>query len=107
MSNANTISETSALLDLLVRSIVADKEAVTVKAMPGPTQTTVFQVRVGPKDKGKLIGKQGRTARSLRILLSAIGNENGAKFSLDIEGNWPNMRTREPLLCSGDGESTD
>ena len=80
------VTETAALLTQVVSAMVADRAAVKVTAAPGPAGNVVFRVVVGPKDKGKIIGKQGRTARSLRIVLSAIAKEHGANYSLDVDG---------------------
>lgn len=46
----------------------------------------VISVRVGPGDIGKVIGRQGRTARSLRTILGAAGMTSGVRCSLNIEG---------------------
>ena len=78
--------ETMALLTLTVSAMVTDREAVRVTAAPGPAGIIVFRVVVAAEDKGKVIGKQGRTARSLRIILSAIAREHGANYSLNVEG---------------------
>jgi predicted RNA-binding protein YlqC (UPF0109 family) len=45
---------------------------------------TCFRVRVGRSDVGKLIGKQGRTARSIRTVLGAASMKYGHRFTLDI-----------------------
>ena len=47
----------------------------------------VFRISVSPKDVGFLIGKQGRTARSIRVLLGAMASTAKLKISLDIETN--------------------
>ena len=46
--------------------------------------TTRFRLQVSPSDVGKLIGKQGRTARSIRTVLSAAGLKYRQRFALDI-----------------------
>ena len=46
--------------------------------------TTVFRLQVSAKDLGKVIGKQGRTARSLRTILGAASMKLKQRFSLDI-----------------------
>jgi len=46
--------------------------------------TTTLQVRVNRSDRGKLIGKTGPTARSLRTILGAIGMAQGSRYRLDI-----------------------
>lgn len=80
------VAETAELLAMNVRAMVTNRGAVTVTTAPGPRSNIVFSVAVDPKEMGKVIGKQGRTARSLRTLLRAIGHENGLRYSLDIDG---------------------
>ncbi len=80
-----SVAETAALIDLNVRAIVTDKEAVRVTAVSGKGSQTTFFVEVGNHDRGKIIGKQGRTARSLRVILSAIAKANGHDYNLDLD----------------------
>jgi predicted RNA-binding protein YlqC (UPF0109 family) len=47
-------------------------------------QVTVFELRVAQGDLGKVIGKQGRTARSIRTLLGAVGTKLNRRFALEI-----------------------
>jgi predicted RNA-binding protein YlqC (UPF0109 family) len=47
-------------------------------------QITVLELRVAPTDLGKVIGKQGRTARSIRTLLGAAGMKLNRRFQLEI-----------------------
>ena len=47
-------------------------------------QVTVLELRVAPSDLGKVIGKQGRTARSIRTLLGAAGMKLNRRFTLEI-----------------------
>jgi predicted RNA-binding protein YlqC (UPF0109 family) len=47
-------------------------------------QTTVLELRVAPSDLGKVIGKQGRTARSIRTILGAAGMKLKKRFTLEI-----------------------
>ena len=47
-------------------------------------QVTVIELRVAPEDLGRVIGKQGRTARSLRTILNAAGTKANQRFSLEI-----------------------
>lgn len=82
--------ETTAICELLthlVRSIVTDKEAVDVIVRDPDLDPIVIQIKVAQgSDVGKLIGRQGRTARSLRIIFHAIMKESGTnrKYHLDI-----------------------
>jgi uncharacterized protein len=47
-------------------------------------QGTVVELEVTPDDLGKVIGRQGRTARAIRIILSAAGQKSRRRWSLDI-----------------------
>lgn len=76
----------SAMKDLLVeiaKALVDNPEDVNVTEVEGE-QTTVLELRVKNEDLGKVIGRQGRTARALRTLLSAAGMKVHKRFVLEI-----------------------
>ena len=58
-------------------------DEVAVREIAGE-QVTVLELRVAPTDLGKVIGKQGRTARSIRTLLGAAGMKLNRRFTLEI-----------------------
>ena len=60
------------LLELIAKSLVDRPEEVEVTEIEGE-QTTVLELRVAREDLGKVIGKQGRTARSIRTILASAG----------------------------------
>jgi len=60
------------LIEQIAKALVDNPEQVVVNAIEGE-QTTVLELRVAQTDLGKVIGKQGRTARSIRTILSAAG----------------------------------
>jgi len=60
------------LLELIAKSLVDHPDEVKVEEIVGE-QTTVLELRVAPDDLGKVIGKQGRTARSIRTILGSAG----------------------------------
>ena len=80
----NPVSETAALLTLLVSSMVKDRNAVRVTAVSGLGDSIVFVLDVAQRDRGKVLGKQGKMAQSLRFILMSIGKENGLTFFLDV-----------------------
>ncbi len=82
---SNITAETCALLTLLIRAMVKDCDKVSVCALPAPGNGTTFKVRVGRGEAGKILGRGGRTARSLRIILISIAKEHGENFMLDLE----------------------
>ena len=71
------------LLELIAKSLVDEPEAVAVTQIDGE-QTTVLELRVAPDDLGKVIGKQGRTARAIRTILGASGMKLKKRFVLEI-----------------------
>jgi predicted RNA-binding protein YlqC (UPF0109 family) len=88
MTEATTGTQTSAidmqeLVKEIARALVDKPEAVTVDAVTDDGGT-ILRLRVAPSDVGKVIGKQGRTARSFRTILGAAGMRLQHRFSLDI-----------------------
>jgi predicted RNA-binding protein YlqC (UPF0109 family) len=71
------------LLEAIAKSLVDRQDQVEVKVIEGE-QTTVLELRVAPEDLGKIIGKQGRTARAIRTILSAAGMKVRKRFVLEI-----------------------
>ena len=71
------------LITGLAKALVDSPESVSVEVVPEAT-STVLRLRVAPTDIGKVIGKQGRTARSIRTILSAASMKLQHRFSLDI-----------------------
>ena len=71
------------LVEDIAKALVDTPGEVSVNAIEGE-QTTVFELKVSPDDIGKVIGKQGRTARSIRTLLSAASMKYNHKFTLEI-----------------------
>ena len=72
-----------ALVEDIARALVDVPNEVKVNEVDGE-QTTVFELRVAQGDLGKVIGKQGRTARCIRTLLGAVGTKLNRRFSLEI-----------------------
>ena len=71
------------LVEDIAKALVDIPEEVAVREVQGE-QVTLLELRVAPSDLGKVIGKQGRTARSLRTLLVAAGMKLNQRFTLDI-----------------------
>jgi predicted RNA-binding protein YlqC (UPF0109 family) len=71
------------LVTEIAKALVDIPEEVTVREVQGE-QVTVLELRVAPTDLGKVIGKQGRTARSIRTLLGAAGMKLNRRFTLEI-----------------------
>ncbi|MDQ6759740.1 MAG: KH domain-containing protein [Acidobacteriota bacterium] len=71
------------LVEDIAKALVDSPEEVKVHEMEGE-QVTVLELRVAASDIGKVIGKQGRTARSIRTLLGAAGMKLNRRFTLEI-----------------------
>lgn len=71
------------LIEAIAKSLVDNPDQVVVRSLEGE-QATIFELRVHPSDLGKVIGKQGRTARSIRTILGAAGMKLKKRFSLEI-----------------------
>ena len=71
------------LVEDIARSLVDHPDEVQVSEVEGE-QTTVLELRVDPADLGKVIGKQGRTARAMRTLLGAAGTKQNKRVLLEI-----------------------
>jgi len=71
------------LVEFLSKSLVDQPEKVSVSEV-NKNSVTVYELRVAKEDIGKVIGKKGRTAQSLRTLLAAAGTKLGKRTSLEI-----------------------
>ena len=67
----------------IVQALVDQPDGVSVELIED-REATILQARVAPQDIGKVIGKQGRTARSLRTILGAASMKLRHRFALDI-----------------------
>ncbi|AFL88359.1 putative RNA-binding protein (contains KH domain) [Terriglobus roseus DSM 18391] len=72
------------LMTGMATALVDQPDKVRVEAETFETET-VLRLYVATDDLGKLIGKQGRTARSLRTILGAAGSKLQQRFSLDVQ----------------------
>jgi predicted RNA-binding protein YlqC (UPF0109 family) len=72
-----------ALVEQMAKFLVDKPEEVVVEEVAGE-RTTVFELRVAASDLGKVIGKQGKTAHSMRTILSAAGTKLGKRCVLEI-----------------------
>jgi uncharacterized protein len=71
------------LVSDIAKALVDHPDEVQVRAVEGE-QVTVLELRVAPDDLGKVIGRQGRTAKSIRTLLGAAGMKLKKRFTLEI-----------------------
>jgi len=71
------------LVENIAKALVDHPEFVHVTAVEG-SQVTVLELRTHPTDLGKVIGRDGRTAKAIRTLLGAAGMKLHKRFTLDI-----------------------
>ncbi len=71
------------LIDYMARALVDNPEQVNVSEIEGE-QTSVIELHVAKEDLGKVIGKQGRTARAMRTILSAASTKIRKRAVLEI-----------------------
>jgi predicted RNA-binding protein YlqC (UPF0109 family) len=71
------------LLELIARSLVDHPDEVDIKEID-KGQSTVLELKVAREDLGKVIGKQGRTARSIRTILATAGTKLNKRIVFEI-----------------------
>jgi len=71
------------LVEIVCKALVDNPEEVRVTQIDGE-QTTILELRVHQTDLGKVIGKQGRTARAIRTILAAAGMKQRRRYNLEI-----------------------
>jgi predicted RNA-binding protein YlqC (UPF0109 family) len=82
MTQLDTV-QVDELVREIARALVDEPNAVEVDAV-NRGENTILELRVAPQDVGKVIGKQGRTARSVRTILGAVGMKLRHRYTLDI-----------------------
>ena len=71
------------LVELIAKSLVDNPDKVQVTQLNGE-QSSIIELSVAPDDVGKVIGKQGRNAQAIRLILGAAGMKQKKRFNLEI-----------------------
>jgi predicted RNA-binding protein YlqC (UPF0109 family) len=71
-------------IEMIVKALVDDEDTVDVREIEQRNGSTLIEVRVGPNDVGKIIGKQGKTIRALRSLAKIAGSKKNHRYLLEI-----------------------
>lgn len=72
------------LVEYIAQALVDDPEAVQVYETQA-RHTTVLELKVAPEDTGRVIGKNGRVANAIRVLLRVVATHQGGRVNLEIE----------------------
>ena len=73
------------ILEIIILNLVDDKNAVEIKEI-NEEKSTIFEVKVAESDMGKVIGRQGRLAKSIRTLIKAVANKENKKVTVEFIG---------------------
>ncbi len=71
------------LVEAIAKSLVDHPESVEVREVEGRT-ASVIELRVAPEDMGKVIGKQGRIAKAIRIVVKAAATKSNVRVAVEI-----------------------
>lgn len=71
------------ILETIINTLVSDKEAVSINQIDGE-QSTIFEVKVAENDMGKVIGRQGSIAKSIRTIMKAVASKENKRVSIEF-----------------------
>jgi predicted RNA-binding protein YlqC (UPF0109 family) len=75
-------SDLTELVEYLARGLVRDPEAIEVRLLEG--DPPLYEIRVAPEDQGRIIGREGRTIRALRLVVAAAARKAGGYASVEV-----------------------
>ena len=93
-------------VEYVVRALVGHPEDVVVERLIDE-KGVLLTLTVNPEDLGRVIGKRGGTAQSLRTLLRALGTKNDARYNLKIVNNDGFTSAKQTTATSSDDDSVD
>lgn len=73
------------ILETIILNLVDDKDSVEIKELNGE-KSVVFEVKVADGNMGKIIGKQGRLAKSIRTVVKAVANKEQKRVTVEFIG---------------------
>lgn len=79
-------SDTERLVRYVVTSLVDDPDAVSIAVSNPRDGETLYEVTVAPDDVGKVIGRQGRIIKAIRVLARAAGSVDGEQVEVEVLG---------------------
>ena len=73
------------VLETIIKNLVDDQDAVEVKEVEGE-KNIIFEVKVAEGDMGKIIGRQGKIAQSIRTVMKAVASKEHKKATVEFIG---------------------
>ncbi len=74
------------LVEFLVRALVDDQQAVSIREVVGADGQPTLEITVAPGEVGRIIGRQGRTVKAIRAVMSAAEKKTGRRMAVQIAG---------------------
>ena len=71
------------ILETIISTLVSDKDSVSINQIDGE-QSIIFEVKVADADMGKIIGKQGVIAKSIRTIMKAVASKENKRVSVEF-----------------------
>ena len=71
------------ILETIITTLVSDKNSVSINQIDGE-QSVIFEVKVAENDMGKIIGKQGVIAKSIRTIMKAVASKENKRVSIEF-----------------------
>ena len=72
------------VLELIITNLVDNKEEVSIEEIANTEKSVDFKVKVASNDMGKIIGKQGRVAKSIRTVMKSVAGKEGKKVNVEF-----------------------
>ena len=73
------------LLEIIIKGLVDNKEAISIEEKNGERMIT-YQVKVAQSDMGQIIGKQGKMAKSIRMVMKSVATKEHKKVNVEFLG---------------------
>lgn len=72
------------VLELIIANLVDNKEEISIEEISNNEKSVEFKVKVAASDMGKVIGKQGRVAKSIRTVMKSVAGKEGKKVNVEF-----------------------
>lgn len=73
------------ILEIIISNLVDNKDEIEIKEVDGE-KSTIFEVKVAEEDMGKVIGKQGKIAKSIRTVMKSVAGKEKKRVSIEFLG---------------------